>query len=483
MSEEDRRPINRSAQGTRPTQAGARPTGARPTQTGARPTGARPTQEGARPTGARPTQAGARPTGARPTQEGARPTGARPTQEGARPTGTRPTQAGSYPSSSSSARSSSSKPVRRTAPKKKSSAGKIILFVAEIAVLAVMVVILWTVLKTEKVGKADIAENEIVINEEVAQKIVTQSNQVDETGEEIPSPMTGYRNIALFGVDSREGALNKNTRSDTIIIASINEQTKEVKLCSVYRDTYLNLGNDQYNKCNAAYAKGGPVQAINMLNMNLDMNITDFITIGFEGLTSVIDSLGGVEIEVTESEIVHLNNYQISMVGKTTDGETFTANEGVDYTPVTHAGLQTLNGLQATAYCRIRYVGSDFQRTERQRKVIMALLEKAKQNPTKLPAIADAMFDKVYTSLDLSEIVNILGDVSKYNIVDQAGFPQTDMLGTGNIGAKGSCVVPTSLYDNVKWIHKFLFSDENYEPSNSVKTYSDQIHSDTASYL
>ncbi|MEI3211165.1 MAG: LCP family protein [Lachnospiraceae bacterium] len=165
----------------------------------------------------------------------------------------------------------------------------------------------------------------------------------EEAKEKEETTMKGYRNIALFGVDSREGQLDKKTRSDTIMIASINQDTGERKLASVYRDTYLNLGNDSYNKCNAAYAKGGPEQAINMLNMNLDMNITDFVTVGFAGLTDTIDALGGIQIDVHANEIQHLNNYQISMVGTTKDGETFTATAGTDYIPVTSAGLQTLN--------------------------------------------------------------------------------------------------------------------------------------------
>ena len=187
--------------------------------------------------------------------------------------------------------------------KKKNKGGKIVLFIIEILILLVMVFVLYSVLKTEKVGKVDIPEEDIVINEEVKEK--------EET------TMKGYRNIALFGVDSREGQLDKKTRSDTIMIASINQDTGECKLVSVYRDTYLNLGNDSYNKCNAAYAKGGPEQAINMLNMNLDMNITDFVTVGFAGLTDTIDALGGIQIDVHENEIQHLNNYQISMVGTT----------------------------------------------------------------------------------------------------------------------------------------------------------------------
>lgn len=354
--------------------------------------------------------------------------------------------------------------------KEKKKRGKILLFIAEIFVLLLMVVVLYGVLKTEEVGKVNIPEKEIVINEEVRQK--------EET------TMKGYRNIALFGVDSRDGVLNKNTRSDTIMIASVNQDTGECKLVSVYRDTYLNLSNDSYNKCNSAYAKGGPKQAINMLNMNLDMNITDFVTVGFEGLADTIDALGGVEIDIRQEEISHLNNYQISMVGTTTDGETFVAKEGIDYTPVTTAGRQTLNGLQATAYCRIRHVGNDFERTQRQRTVLIAISEKAKKaSPAALNEIANTVFKEIYTSLDLSEIMELLGDITKYEVTDQAGFPTMDMLATGTIGSKGSCVVPQSLEENVKWLHEFLFNDTEYEPSEVIKECSAKIVADTSAYV
>ena len=132
--------------------------------------------------------------------------------------------------------------------------------------------------------------------------------------------MKSYTTIALFGLDNRSNGNLSKGRSDVIMIANINNDTKEVKLCSVFRDSYLDTGDGSFKKCNAAYAKGGPMQAINMLNMNLDMNITDFVTVGFSGLTETIDALGGVYIDVKEEEISHLNNYQISIVGTTKDG-------------------------------------------------------------------------------------------------------------------------------------------------------------------
>lgn len=338
---------------------------------------------------------------------------------------------------------------------------KILLFIIEIFLLLIMVVVLYGVLKGEKVGKVELDYDKIVINEEVKEREETTN-------------MKGYRNIALFGVDSTTGALTKNTRSDTIMIASINQDTGDCKLVSVYRDTYLNLSNDTYNKCNSAYAKGGPEMAINMLNMNLDMNITDFITVGFAGLTDTIDALGGVMVDVDNAEINHLNSYQFTMA----------EDLKRSYKEVTSTGYQLLNGLQATAYCRIRYTaGDDFKRAERQREVLMAVADKAKTaSPATLNQIANDVFGEIYTSLDLTEIVELLGSIGKYNIVDQGGFPNEENRTTGTIGSKGSCVVPVDLTDNVEWLHKFLF-DEDYTASTEVQTYSDKIKSDTGSYV
>lgn len=372
-------------------------------------------------------------------------------------------------SSGKSGSSSRKKSTGRKKAGKKAQARKqrrrIILFVCEIVVLLIAVVVLYAVLVgTGGSGKMVIEENDIIINDTVLEAQEAQEAQG-----------TSYRNIALFGVDSTTGALTKNTRSDTIMIASINEETGECKLVSVYRDTYLNLSNDSYNKCNAAYAKGGPKQAINMLNMNLDMDITDFVTVGFAGLTDAIDALGGVMIDVDDSEISHLNNYQLCIA----------EDLKRSYTPVKETGYQLLDGLQATGYCRIRYTaGDDFKRAERQREVLLAVADQAKKaNLTTLTETANNVFDEVYTSLDLSEIVDMLGNVSKYRITDHSGFPQEGMRDTGTIGSKGSCVVPLSLEENVKWLHKFLYGVDDYEPSSTVKECSEKIYEDTNGYL
>lgn len=338
---------------------------------------------------------------------------------------------------------------------------RIILFIVEIIILLIAVMALYAVMAGTGSGKVELKEKDIIINEAV--------QEAQET------TMKGYRNIALFGVDSTTGALTKNTRSDTIMIASINQDTGECKLVSVYRDTYLNLSNDSYNKCNAAYAKGGPQQAINMLNMNLDMNITDFVTVGFAGLTDAIDGVGGVYIDVDDAEISHLNNYQLCIA----------ENLKREYTPVKSTGYQLLNGLQATGYCRIRYTaGDDFKRAERQREVLSAVADQAKKaSVPQLTSTATAVFEEVYTSLDLSEIVEMLGEVGAYRITETAGFPQESMRATGTIGSKGSCVIPTDLEGNVKWLHSFLFGADGYEPSDKVKECSRKIYEDTNGYL
>jgi len=355
-------------------------------------------------------------------------------------------------------KSSSKKKKKEQAKKKRR---RIVLFILEIFLLLIMVLVLYFVLKGEKTGKVDLNEEEIIINETVKEK--------EET------TMKGYRNIALFGVDSTTGALTKNTRSDTIMIASINQDTGECKLVSVYRDTYLNLSNDKYNKCNGAYANGGPEMAINMLNMNLDMNITDFVTVGFAGLTDTIDALGGVYITVESNEISHLNNYQLCIADDLKRS----------YTPVTDTGYQLLDGLQATGYCRIRYTaGDDFRRAERQRTVLTAVADQAKKaSPSSLAQIANNVFGEVYTSLDLAEIVELLADVNNYTITETAGFPREENRTTGTIGTKGSCVVPLNLEENVKWLHQFLFNDNEYTPSAMVQECSKQIEAETSKYV
>lgn len=284
-----------------------------------------------------------------------------------------------------------------------------------------------------------------------------------------------YRNIALFGVDSREGQLLAGTRSDTIMVASINEETKEVKLISVYRDSFLNVGDGAYNKANVAYAKGGPERAIEMLNHNFDLNITDYVTVGFRGLIDTVESVDGIEMEISEEEIEYLNSYQMMMAQEL----------GLEYTPIEESGIQLLNGLQATAYCRIRYTaGSDFKRTQRQRDVLIAVLEKAKtKSLVEINNAINAVLPSVSTSFSSGEIIELASALPMYKVVDNTGMPFQKHRANAYVSNKGSCIVPYDLVSNVVELHRFLFDVEVYEPSEAVQQYNREIRQQTEGYL
>lgn len=357
---------------------------------------------------------------------------------------------------------------RKNARKKKNSKGKMILLIVEVVILIGAIAALGLILKTTDKDTGIVRYD--IDDVEVSSDVKEKWSQVEET----------YTNIALFGVDARNGKLSSGTRTDTIMILSVNNNTGESRLVSVYRDTYLNLGNDVYNKCNAAYAKGGPEQAISMLNMNLDLYITDFVTIGFEGMMEVVDAVGGIEIDIQENEIKHLNNYQASMYATEENPNNLTT----DYVAITEPGVQTLSGYQAVAYCRIRAVGNDFGRTERQRKVLQAVLDKAKTlSPSQLNDIADDVFPMVATSLEIDEILSLVANVSSYEIVGSSGFPFDTNITTGKIGSKGSCVIPMDLATNVELLHEYLYPEIEYTPSPEVLEYSDIIEQHTSPYV
>ncbi len=280
--------------------------------------------------------------------------------------------------------------------------------------------------------------------------------------------MAGYQNIALFGVDSRDqDLLSGDNRSDTIMICSINKKTGETRLVSVYRDTLLNIGGGDYRKCNAAYAFGGPQQAVAMLNANLDLNITDFVTVGFEGLAETIDALGGIDLEITEEEMEYMNSYMDDMYYEI----------GTEYDEVADWGMQHLSGIQATAYCRIRYTaGDDFRRAERQRTVLMLTMEKArKANPLRLAAAAGAVMGRTATSLSSGELMLFILRARMMDITESTGFPTEEDRIFATVNGE-SCVVPYYLTTNVRKLHQTLFEQEDYEPSSTVEEFNDIIN-------
>ena len=357
---------------------------------------------------------------------------------------------------------------------------KIIIFAVEILIILIMIAVLWMVMtKTSSGPKVTVLDpKELEIPREIQQ-------EKEEGGS-----MHGYLNIALFGLDATtDKQLYKGSRSDSTMIASINLDTGEIKLVSVYRDTYLYIAQGtpdeldskgrlkNFSKCNAAYSIGGAEQAVKMLNTNLDMDIEHFITVGYKGLSEVIDGLGGVWIDVDEVELKHINNYQISIMK-----DVFNSDK---YDPVTETGYQLLNGIQAAAYCRIRYGGGDdYLRATRQREVIKAIEEQAKKaDLVTLTKVFNEAIDDIYTNVDTDVITEFLGSITKYKIVDEGGFPNENMRTAANLGAKQSCIVPINLESNVVWLHQFLFDDANYTVTDSVHLYDELIASDTAKYI
>ena len=289
--------------------------------------------------------------------------------------------------------------------------------------------------------------------------------------------MKGYWTIAVFGVDSRDGGVGKGANADVQIIANINMETGDIKLASVFRDTYLNLGSGtRYAKINEAYADGGPEQAVSALNKILDLDIENYITFNWKAVADAITMIGGVDIDITKAEFHYMNAYIHETCIKSGINP---KNPAAEY--IKGPGYQHLDGVQAVAYARLRYMDSDFERTKRQREVIQQVLEKAKKTDlATLTKIIDTVLPQVAFNIDTSDIIQLAKGVARYNIKDSEGFP-TD-LKTQMMGKKGDCVIPTSLVSNVSKLHAFLFDDTNYDPSDAVKKYSQKIADDTGTY-
>lgn len=329
---------------------------------------------------------------------------------------------------------------------------KLIIFGVEVLCLVLLLGVLYVWSLWQKIDiQSDMGDSEAGINEDL--------------GEETMETLEGYTNIAIFGLDNRGNGKYDRGNSDVIMIASINNKTKEVRLVSVYRDTYLNVGSGKYNKANSAYAKGGAKAAVQMLNTNLDLNIKEYMCVDWGAVVEAVDALGGVEIEITEQERIMINDLIVEIdyyVGSTTQ-------------QVKKAGVQNLTGAQATAYARIRKTaGNDFKRTSRQRIVLEAMLNKAKQSDLgTLKKICEAIVDDVSTSLDLGEIISLASHVKEYSIGSTTGFPFE--MTTRELAQTNSTVVPIGLEDDVAALHKYLFDTEDYQPSKTVQVISQAI--------
>lgn len=349
-----------------------------------------------------------------------------------------------------------------------------IIFGIEITVLLILSGILfvyaWINRSMDKMNQDTLDSSQIQINSEV--KANTDLSQ-----------MSGTQVIALVGVDARgvEGSeLAESMNSDTIILCCIDHDKQEIRMVSIMRDTWMNMAKytDEYyefDKANSAYNRGGPESMLSMLNTNLDFALTDYVTVNFKALADAIDVLGGLDIEMTNAECVHANNYnrEVSEAqGAEYEAIPYDEDLGDDYSEVRH-----VSGALATSYARIRYGGGDdAKRTSRQRIVINLMVQKLKQNPTKIPEILDKVMGNVSTSLTKNEILELGMHAVTYTMGTSYAYPFQLCYGENVVNALGEdVVIPVTLEFNVRELHEYLYPGLSYEPSAAVTEYSDYI--------
>ena len=333
---------------------------------------------------------------------------------------------------------------------------KLILFIVEIIILIIVAGALYVYSKLNLFNRKELDQSKVGKNE--------VSKETQQTFE-------GNTTIALFGLDNRDQGVYDTGNSDVIMVMNINNDTKEVSLVSVYRDTYLNIAGEgeeeKFRKANAAYSAGGAEQAVTMLNRNLDLDIDNYVAFDFKSVAEAIDILGGVEIDIeSQAEMDYLNDY-ISYTSEYVGG----SDEMID-----HLGKQTLNGVQAVSYARIRYTaGRDFKRAERQRRVLNELIKKAKDaSLTELNELVSTIFPEVSTDLTQKDIISMMPVMLKYDMANSGGFPYDKTTDTPSKKI-GSIVIPCDLESNVIQLHKQLFGTEDYQPSETVQSYNDTI--------
>lgn len=276
----------------------------------------------------------------------------------------------------------------------------------------------------------------------------------------------GYVNILLMGVDSRDMKDTKGSRTDAIILISLEEKTNKVKLTSIYRDTLLKMGDSKrYDKTTHAYAYGGPKETVKTLNQAMDINIDKFVVINWKTVVDMIDAAGGITLNIEDYEIEEMNGCTeetAKVVGKK------------DYKIVTKPGKQKIDGCQAVGYGRMRYgVGDDFKRAERMRTVIEVLLKKLKTStPKTIDKVLNAALPLIKTNIDKTDIMSLVARVPKYKIKTSEGFPY---YLTGGMIDGIYYVIPDTLEKNVIELHKRVFNRPGYVPSQKSITISNKI--------
>lgn len=271
--------------------------------------------------------------------------------------------------------------------------GKGALKVVGIVVLVIVVIIaaigIYVWMKLSKINVEKLDKDSLSVN----------SNLLDDLNKNLDGNLTKSEfdkviNIVLFGSDSRDMSNIGAGRSDTIMICSINPNTKKINLVSIPRDTYVNVEGYGKTKINHAYAYGKEALSIKTINSNFNMNLTEYVTINFEGLKNVIDRVGGIYLNLSNEEMQYVNSHCTNKL--------------------TSSGNVLLNGEQALAHSRNRTIGNDFTRANRQRNVIQALMIKISSlSMNEILDLSDDILSQVKTNINVTSYVGILSEILK----------------------------------------------------------------------
>lgn len=257
-------------------------------------------------------------------------------------------------------------------------------------------------------------------------------------------------NILLIGVDARESDVS--SRSDTMMLLTIDNKNGQIKLTSFLRDSYVKIAGRKKEKLNAAYFRGGIQGLVDTLELNFKVEIPYYMLVDFEIFTTVVDMLGGIEVEVTEKESAYSKK---------------TPTDRGGYLPLEAGENIHLNGTEALWYSRMRYLDSDFMRTQRQRKVITAIVEKAKlQKPRELLELAETIIPLIKTNITADEMKKlgvdaVLDKAYNYSIVQQQ-IPADETWSNKRISGVGACLV-MDLDENAEILANFLRNKQETE--------------------
>lgn len=291
-----------------------------------------------------------------------------------------------------------------------------------------------------------------------------QGTEDGDKTEKIQEKTKGSETFLIFGVDTRAKNLGRGTRSDSIMVVHVNHETKEVKLASIFRDCYVSIDGHGMDKINHAHSFGGPDLAIKTVNRNFDLDIDKYITVNFMNVSKLIDDIGGVSMDITESEVKYINGYidELNRIEKKNSAH------------ITKPGTYLLDGRQAVAYTRIRYTaGGDYKRAERQRTILFKIFEKAKDlDSVALISLINQFMDEISTNYQINDVTDMLYFLSKYEIAGSKAFPRK--LWGGKVDGVWYGV-PVTLEENVKEFHEYLYPDEDYKVSDTVLEISNQI--------